>query len=218
MELGTGIFLSAIFLGIVALFIATKDIWNWKKIFLWPIGAIVVLAIVGGTITYLYGQYQDRPRKLTEFWGVSLNDTLGDVIFKKGEPTLRFTDNKDPQNVFWFYGDDMKELPKSNNELRELTNGYFVQFKNNRIRSISFEGKGFEGISLPGIGNFESLQQIENKLGPPSHVSRLEGELRRAFSFEKFNIVVMFAGGNMVSRGIYDPTHGPIKFSAESKK
>ena len=34
MDVGTGIFLSAIFLGLIALFIGTKDRWKWKKIIL----------------------------------------------------------------------------------------------------------------------------------------------------------------------------------------
>jgi membrane protein YdbS with pleckstrin-like domain len=69
MELGTGILLSAVFLGTVALFIATKDRWNWKKIFLWPLGVIVGLGVVGGSIAYLYQQYEDRPRKIHRAMG-----------------------------------------------------------------------------------------------------------------------------------------------------
>ena len=99
MELGTGIFLSAVFLGTVGLFVATKDRWNWKKIFLWPLGVIVGLGIVGGSIAYLYRQHEDRPRKLTELWGVSLNDSTGDVKFKKGKPPWRMDDGD-----LWIYG------------------------------------------------------------------------------------------------------------------
>jgi len=39
MTLGLGIFLSLLFLGTIALFIATKDRWNWKKIILWPLAS-----------------------------------------------------------------------------------------------------------------------------------------------------------------------------------
>jgi len=38
MSVGTAIFFSAVLLAFVALYIATKDRWNWKKI-LWPFSA-----------------------------------------------------------------------------------------------------------------------------------------------------------------------------------
>lgn len=199
MELGTGIFLSAVFLGTVALFIATKDRWNWKKIFLWPLGVIVGLGVVGGSIAYLYQQYEDRPRKLTELWGVSLNDSAGDVKFKKGEPTRRL------DNGLWFY-----------RPYETIEGDYVVYFKNDRVRSVMYFGPMHNGPSLHGVGHYDSLQELDEKLGPPSYVSRAKDELRRAYSYEKFNIVVQFAEGEMSALGIYDPTTGAFKFKEES--
>lgn len=199
MELGTGIFLSAIFLSTVALFIATKDRWNWKKIFLWPLGAIVGLGVVGGSIAYLYQQYEDRPRKLTELWGVSLNDSAGDVKFKKGEPTRRL------DNDLWLY-----------RPYETIEGDYVVYFKNDRVRSVMYFGPMHNGPSLQGVGHYDSQQELDAKLGPPSYVSRAKDELRRAYSYEEFNIVVHFAEGKMSALGIYDPTTGAFKFKEES--
>lgn len=85
MELGTGVFLSAVFLGTVGLFIATKDRWNWKKIFLWPLGIVVGLSVVGGAIAYAYKQYEERPKVLTEFKGIKLGEQFQDAVFRHGK-------------------------------------------------------------------------------------------------------------------------------------
>lgn len=85
MELGTGIFLSAVFLGIVALYIATKDRWNWKKILLWPLAVVVVLSSVGGIVAYAYKKYEERPKVQVEFNGIKLGDQFQDVVFRHGK-------------------------------------------------------------------------------------------------------------------------------------
>lgn len=86
MELGTGVFLSAIFLGFVALFIATKDRWNWKKIALWQLGGLVALLAAGGVIAYGYTLYDEMPRVPRDFQGIQLGQKLDDVEFKRGKP------------------------------------------------------------------------------------------------------------------------------------
>lgn len=91
MELGTGVFLSAIFLGFVALFIATKDRWNWKKIALWQIGGLVALLVTGGVIAYGYTLYDERPRAPSEFQGIQLGQKLDDAEFKRGK-AKKFSD------------------------------------------------------------------------------------------------------------------------------
>ena len=60
MSLGLSLFLSSIFLGIVALFIATKDRWNWKKIILWPVVGTFVLALLSSASIYLYWRSAER--------------------------------------------------------------------------------------------------------------------------------------------------------------
>lgn len=199
MELGTGILFSAIFLGTIALFIATKDRWNWKKIILWPLGIVVGVAVIGGSIGYFYQQHESRPRKLNELWEISLNDSLVDVKFKKGEPTTQL------DNDFWIY------QPSQTSDV-----SYVVYFKNNRVTSVMYFGPMYSAPYIHGVGHYDSLQELETKLGQPSFVSRSKDELRRAYSFEKFNIVVQFKAGTVSAIGIYDPATGPFRFKEES--
>lgn len=89
MGLGTGIFLSAIFLGLVALFIATKDRWNWKKIALWPLGIIFAFSVIGGVSAYGYRLYNERLQVPTTFQGIQLGQTFDDAEFKLGKAQTR---------------------------------------------------------------------------------------------------------------------------------
>lgn len=83
MSLGTSIFLSSVVLAIAAIFIATKDRWNWKKLTLWSVGAGCLIALVA----YAYTSIQQRPKKETSFGDIPLGATKADVKFLKGEPT-----------------------------------------------------------------------------------------------------------------------------------
>lgn len=63
MTVGTGIFLSAVFLGIVVLLIGTKDKWTWKALFLYPAIASFVLGLVIAAVAYLQDRESDKNRK-----------------------------------------------------------------------------------------------------------------------------------------------------------
>lgn len=60
MTVGTGIFLSAVFLGIVVLLISTKDKWTWKALFLYPAIASFVLGLVIAAVAYLQDRNRDK--------------------------------------------------------------------------------------------------------------------------------------------------------------
>lgn len=199
MELGTGIFLSAVFLGIVALFIATKDRWNWKKILLWPSGVLLALAVIGGAGLYLYEKYESRPRKVTELWGIALADTASDIKFKKGEPTI----SKDG-NVWQYRPTETSDY------------SYAVIFKGDQIKAIVYFGAMYSAPIIHGVGHYDSPEETNNKLGQPSFVSRSIDELQRIHSYEKYNIMTQYEAGKLLAIGIYNPSLGPMRFKEES--
>lgn len=92
MTIGTGIFLSSVFLGLIALFIATKDRWNWgkglKKMALWS-GAI---GVVLGLSIWAYSKWEERrwetadlrPQVVTRLKEISIGEKLSDVVFRHG--------------------------------------------------------------------------------------------------------------------------------------
>jgi hypothetical protein len=87
MSLGTSIFFSSLVLAFVALFIATKDHWSWKKIILWPIASVFGLALL--VVVWIYV----RPYAATK----------DDVTFLKGKPT---NIEKKVDWEWWGYGED----------------------------------------------------------------------------------------------------------------
>lgn len=88
MELGTGIFLSSLFLGVVALFTVTKDRWNWKKVSLYVFGVPIAVILIGGGSYYVYYQYEQRPIAQTEYLGLKLGMSKEDVLTIKGLPLV----------------------------------------------------------------------------------------------------------------------------------
>ena len=87
MSLGTAIFLSAVLLSIVALFIATKDRWNWKKLVGWLFGVAAAVPIVAGVGFYVYSYIAELPKAQLSFCDIPLGATESDVKFLKGAPT-----------------------------------------------------------------------------------------------------------------------------------
>lgn len=205
MDVGTGIFLSSLFLGAVGLFVATKDRWNWKKIFLWPLGILVVILAIAYAGGYAYDQYKTRsvpPEKQTSLWGISLQATPADVKFAKGEPSSKL--DEDTWRYLLSAGD-------------EGNGSYIVRFKDGKVRFIIFDGPPLHAPAVSGVSPNSSLTEIEALLGKPSNVSHSKDELQRIYSFERFNFVAGFAKGQIYGLGIYDPTTGPVKFNENSK-
>jgi len=53
----------------VAFYVATKDRWNWKKLLLWPLVALLAFGVVSGGGFYVYHTLQNRPKAPQEFFG-----------------------------------------------------------------------------------------------------------------------------------------------------
>jgi len=232
MELGTGIFLSAIFLGAVALFIATKDRWNWKKILLWPLGVIVGLLVVGWAAAYVYDQYEARPKKVDELWGIKLGASVADVKFSKGEPTQaalqpayigRYTRLLAEEDEFKsrLRAEKKAQEPapqeKANDRkdeniwvyLHAQYADYYINFKNGKVRYVAYYGEKSYAPTISKINPYSTLGELEEELGQASHVSRSKDELDRIYSFERFNIFAHFRKSEIIGFGIYDPSAGP---------
>lgn len=191
MELGTGIFLSAVFLGTIALFIATKDRWPWKKIVLWPTLSALALVVVGGASWYLYEEYQSRPVRQTELWDISLGSSQADVTFAKGKPFK--TDDE-----VWVYEPVEEQF-------------YAIGFREGKVRYIVFHGEPYSMPKVAGANPYGTPEDLEERFGTP-FVSRHKDETRRMFSYEKYNFFASFKAGGMASIGIYDAQTGPMKY------
>jgi hypothetical protein len=200
MSVGTGIFFSALFLGIVALYIATKDRWSWKKLLLWPSVALLTLGAATGGGFYVYHTWQDRPKVQQEFWGVRLRASMADLKFAKGAPTKQLDADT------WIY------------DAGPTDRGFYVvRFKNGKVRFVMYDGRSFYAPTVQGINGYSSAEQITEKFGAPSYVSRSKDKLKRTLSYDAFNVAFSVERNEIRALGIYDASEGPLKFSDEAQ-
>jgi hypothetical protein len=211
MSLGAWIFLSAIFLGLVALFIATRGQWNWKKIITWPWKKIVIraaivitsLMLLTGIVLfgrYIYLKIADRPRVQKEFLGLTLDSTKEDIKFLKGTPTKEEKD-------MWYYG--FSETSYSYNPLVS----YWIIFANNKISFI--EGAG-QFLDIQNIRPGDSYDKVIERFGEPSYISHSKDGLTRVVSFKKYNVWFTLQKGLVIHLGIYNPSFGDLRLKEEA--
>src|SRR5262249_54979798 len=190
MSVGLGIFLSSLFLGIIILFVGTKDRWNWKKIVLWPFVALVVVAMG----IWIYNKIESSARVQTTFWDIPLGATKGDVKFLKGTPN----DLSEGEDSWAYITYD------STGSLWEYV--YRVQFRNGRVWIVSYDansrmsfGQGIQGLDLG-----DTMENVVQKFGTPSHISSSEDELSRVVSFDNYQVFFSLAQNKVTGYGAYD--------------
>ena len=196
MTLGTGVFLSAIFLGIVALLIGTKEKWTWKGLFLYPLLVIVVLGSVITAAIYGYGQGYYGPNKIgkeMEYAGIRLRSTKSDVLFAKGKP-IKEEAPDDMGEVVFTYGDSDFLI--------------WVWFgKDGLVSGVSAAcnpGSNHKLPSLKNISNRSDLSSIQGRLGKADFVKDIDGGVSRVYGFPRYNLRVAYCGGEMELLGIRD--------------
>lgn len=217
MSVGTGIFLSAIFLGMVALFIATKDRWNWRRIVLRSLlGLVAFTALVGGGFYGWLLYQEERPQKpvaITEFWGVKLSSTKGDIKFYKGTPDYVHVLSSDKIEV-WVYAETVegKEIAKQGKTAP--WDSYLIGFRDTEIRRIAYAGtQSYKGPRLHGITAGDSLETVTRLLGNPSYVSISEDDLTRIVNYETLNTYYELSENKVREYGIINPKFGPAKYA-----
>lgn len=207
MSVGDGIFLSAVLLSIVGIYVTTKDRWNWKRIAKWTLTLpIVVLSILSLGI-WIYSAYEDRLIAQESFEGLRLSSTPADVRFLKGEPIAKYsTEDR------WVYDAHSGSAQPEDSVV-------LVQFRDGKVRHITYWANERQ-IVHPYLFSFSigsEYDAVIKKLGQPSHVSTSANGLNRLLSFEKYRVFYEFERGKVKTYGIFDPTTGPLKFSSEAE-
>lgn len=86
-SVGVGIFFGAVFLGLIYLYVNTRDRWNWSRIAKRTLMVLVVLIAIPvaiGVGVVGYEKWGERPHLITSLEGISIGDKLSDVAFKHG--------------------------------------------------------------------------------------------------------------------------------------
>lgn len=185
MSLGTGIFLSSIFLGIIWLYLKTRDTFNWSKIIkkvLLLITAIIVLCIV---LFNIYDWYENKPKIYSSYLNINLSETKKDILFKMGNPTYFYDSNTfsydfNSRNIYLNF--DVKD---------ELTS------------IVCFSDKSLECENLNHIHINHSFDDIVEILGKPEFIESSENNLRRIIDYPKYKIFYILEQNKILGMGIY---------------
>lgn len=194
MDIGTGIFASALVISVVALYISTKDRWNWKLIGTrFILGLISVVILIGGCV-WLKNTYDNRVITLNEFLGINLADTGSDIKFKKGVP-LASNDHQ------WIFNDT------------DGNPSVTVLFKDEQVKAVIYTGGCGYCNNVAQIGIGSSYDEVILKLGKPTYISESKDSLTRLVSFDETHLVFHVEKGKVIAYGIYNPQIGRIEFS-----
>ncbi len=199
MTLGTGIFLGLLCIAAVWLYLSTRNRWKWRRIALLSFGTIVVFFAALYAWIEVNSYVSNRPTLQTDFLGLKIGMTKGDVIFIKGQ-AKKYQDDED----FWVYeSGDVAE---------------FVRFRDGHVRYIIGLSKSGERYSVPtiqGISGYSTPEDVEKKFGKPDFISVQDDQTRRLWNYNSFGLLFRFQKGVVDSVGIFNPAGGPVRFTKE---
>lgn len=201
MSVGEGIFFGLALLSLVALYVATKDRWRWRRTMFW-----VCVLFTAWLVTLLglhgFAQYSNsRPHYQTGFWELQPGMTTEELVFRKGQPTER-------SDRWWLYFDDADKV------------GYVVGMKDGKTRFIQAVTRDGDSVYLPslqGINYRSSPDDLNAKFGEPDGLSVSGDGTRRQLSFSKYGVSFQLQKNRVTSVGVFDPKAGPIRFHKESE-
>ena len=82
------VFFGFVFLGLIYLYVKTRDTWNWKKIVLWFAGIFTALVATFAVVIFADSFKSIVPEtfsRITSYDEITLGDKFNDVEFKKGK-------------------------------------------------------------------------------------------------------------------------------------
>jgi len=194
MTLGTGIFLSAALLGLIILFNATKDRWDWKRIMKWVV--ITAVAVPGIGLGLLWADnvglfeksYWERPSKQTVMWGIELGTDKDDVLFLKGKPERSYPSEGE--------GVVISSL---------LYPNYWVDIDDeDKVNTIVYRGKSYGHNGFFGIKKGTTLETLIDILGEPDFIANSDkkDEHWRRYEYYGLNLLFVLEQGEVESYGI----------------
>jgi hypothetical protein len=211
MTTGEGIFWGAVVVGLIGLYVATKDRWKWKRIVKW-IGIALLIPIAGVAGWLGWTQWEEsRPRLETSMYGISVGEPIDDVIYKKGRPDKETKNcpNETPEctdTVIWEY--------KPNNDVF-----YVVSFKEAKVRWIAahvINGSRYNLPTFRGMSNYWGQADVEKLYGTPTKVSVSGDKSMRLVSFVDYGVFFTFVRDELISVGVMEHHGKPLSFASEA--
>lgn len=210
MTTGEGIFWGLAFVGLIWLYVATKDRWKWKRIMKW-IGIVLLIPIVCLGVWAGWEKWvESQPRIELSLYEINVGQSMDDVIYKKGKPDKEEVNcptgkTECAGEARWFYITD------------DIT--YIVSFEQSKVRWISAhlrDGKRYALPNFRGLSNYSGQAEVEELYGPPTKVSVSADKTRRLVSFVKYAVFFTFEKDEIISVGVMTPMGKPLSFIEEA--
>lgn len=186
MELGTGIFLSSILISFVLLFTATKDRWNWRKIFGYPLLALALIGLIGGAYYYFEEMV---PKPVTGVRGVELGMTYNDVVFNKGKPNEETKDDDDGDIILRFEG-------------MQVT----IDGVADKVSNIWVFGEDCWQVAVANVSACDDAQDLVAEFGQPSYMASSDDGIRRVYAFAKYNLSFALRSNKVEIISVFEPS------------
>ena len=126
MSIGTGIFLSALFLGCIVLYVKSENKAKWRKGILFSLAGLVAAGVILFVGSSVYDAFEDdtptspfpknTAERPTDMMGIRLGETLATLQFERGK--------------FWNFKDSALVTTQVNDKAIKLHNGVTIEFPN----------------------------------------------------------------------------------------
>jgi hypothetical protein len=178
MDVGTGIFLSSLFFGLIGLYWFTRDRWRWKRIVgigfagLCGLTALFYVALLG------YEWWSNRPVVHTSLTNINLGAMESDVVFANGKPTKAERDHNSSIETRLTY-DDGESF-----RLILIQEGRVVSI----LRNIPERYYGSLPDQGPYLARGTKQDRIEGLYGLPTSVDQPQGGEVRILRYPNYQV------------------------------
>lgn len=215
MEIGTGIFVSALLLAVVILYAVTKDRWAWRRIITRT--ALVLLAIVL-PITLVGIGYYLWPEKIgrqTEYAGIRLGISPAEIKYIKGYPPIVYGPSES-ETEDWKPIIETKNIEKGKSvedytEWSYTYDHYRIDVTFNSTKTTVIEVTCFSGDQLrrcptiAGIADGASEQEVIRRFGQADR-SKISG-VTKALTYSKIGVLFWLERERVYMIAINDPNY-----------
>ena len=154
MEIGLGIFLGLVFVGLIYLYVSTREQWDWRKIFKRSAlifgGLLALLILLIGGLIAKATWWDHRPQLMTQLGEISIGEKMSDVFFKHGD----FKELIDPD-----YND--RGVRNYTNTEKHIS----ITVNDGTVRTIHYLCQETDYKSVNGIACGDSGEMIKEKFG-----------------------------------------------------
>lgn len=219
MSIGTAIFLSSLFLGIVALYAATKDRWRWRLFAKRVTLAFALMLLLGGLVWggfYLHNMLPITVAQQTEYSRIKLGAAPSEVSYIKGTPSAVLGGlTKDPGFEGFQEIIEVKKIEKGKtiNDFRDWSwddgnSRIDVTFDPEKTKVIAVQCYSGDKLSrcpaIEGIADGSSEDEVLRRFGTPDQ-AEITGTTKR-ITYLKLGVFFLLVRQTVYMLGVNDPT------------